>query len=150
MSRVSVKAIAVLVIAFPVAAAAGPVINNVLNNYSYIQAGFPNAGIAPGTIFTIFGAGLSNPLSGPLQLESSAGKGIPTTLAGATISVTVGGKTVTPGMYYAIPSQIAAVLPSNTPTGSGTVTVAYNNATSNSFAIQVVPHALGFDTYYGT
>ncbi len=144
------NALATLVLALPMAAAAGPVINNVLNNYSYIPAGFPNSGIAPGSIFTIFGARLSSPLSGPLQLESSAGKGIPTTLAGATISVSVGGKTVSPGMYYAIPTQIAAVLPSNTPTGSGTITVTYNNATSNSFAIQVVPHALGFDTYYGT
>jgi uncharacterized protein (TIGR03437 family) len=144
------NALAALVIAFPMAAGAGPVINNVLNNYSYIPAGFPNSGISPGTIFTIFGSGLANAPSGTLTLESSSGSGIPKLLAGATISVTVGGTTVTPGMYYAIPSQIAAVLPSNTPTGSGTVTVTYNNATSNSFAIQVVPYALGFDTYYGT
>ena len=144
------NALAALVLAFPMAAAAGPVINNVLNNYSYIPAGFPNSGIAPGSIFTIFGTGLATAPSGTLTLESSGGKGIPTTLAGATISVSVGGKTVTPGMYYAIPKQIAAVLPSNTPTGSGTITVTYNNATSNSFAIQVVAHALGFDTYYGT
>jgi uncharacterized protein (TIGR03437 family) len=128
----------------------GPNITNVLNNYSYIPAGFPNSGIAPGTLFTIFGTGLANAPAGNVTLSSSASPGIPTTLAGATLSVTVGGKTVTPGMYYATPTQIAAVLPSNTPSGSATLTVNYSNATSNAYSFQVVPYALGLDTYYGT
>jgi uncharacterized protein (TIGR03437 family) len=131
-------------------APSGPNITNVLNNYSYIPAGFPNSGIPPGTLFTIFGTGLANAPAGNVTLSSSASPGIPTTLAGATLSVTVGGKTVTPGMYYATPTQIAAVLPSNTPTGSATLTVSYNNATSNAYSFQVVPYALGLDTYYGT
>ena len=53
-------------------------------------------------------------------------------------------------MYYATPTQIAAVLPSGTPTGTATITVNYNNATSNAFQFQVVPSALGINTYYGT
>ncbi len=53
-------------------------------------------------------------------------------------------------MYYATPTQIAAVLPSGTPTGTATITVTYNNATSNAFQFQVVPSALGLNTYYGT
>ena len=128
----------------------GPTITSVVNNYSYTPAGFPNSGIAPGTIFTIFGSGMANKPSGNVTLESSAGQGIPKTLAGTSLSVTVGGTTVTPAMYYATPGQIAAVLPSSTPTGAATLTVTYNNTPSNSFSFQVVPSALGLDTYYGT
>ena len=85
-----------------------------------------------------------------VTLQSSASPGIPTTLEGATLSVSVGGTTVTPAMYYATPGQIAAVLPSSTPTGPATITVSYNGATSNAFSFQVVPAALGLDTFYGT
>ena len=120
-----------------------------VNNYSYTPAGFPNSGIAPGTIFTIFGSGMANKPSGNVTLESSAGQGIPKTLAGTSLSVTVGGTTVTPACY-ATPGQIAAVLPSSTPTGAATLTVTYNNTPSNSFSFQVVPSALGLNTYYGT
>ena len=129
---------------------AGPTITKVTNNYSYTPNGFSNSGISPSTIFTIFGANLSDPAPANLTLNSSAGGGIPTKSGGATVSVTVGGKTVTPGLYYAIPTQIAGVLPGGTPTGAGTLTVSYNGTTSAAFAINVVPATLGLDTYYGT
>ncbi|MGP0073937.1 MAG: hypothetical protein ACLPWF_18645 [Bryobacteraceae bacterium] len=128
----------------------GPNITSVVNNYSYIPVGFPNSGIAPGTIFLIFGSGMSS--SPPnVVLQSSAGAGIPKTLEGATLSVTGSdGKNYTPGFYYATPGQIAAVLPSKTPTGPATITVSYNGATSNAFQFQVVNYALGINTYFGT
>jgi uncharacterized protein (TIGR03437 family) len=132
---------------FGSAAPTGPTVTSVENNYSYIPAGFPNSGIAPGTIFHIFGSGMTDPLTGNLTLHSSASPGIPTSLAGASLSVKVGGTTVTPAMYYAIPTDIAAVLPSNTPTGSATITVTYKGTASNAFSFQVVPSALGFGTY---
>ncbi|HTR37298.1 MAG TPA: hypothetical protein VMH80_15440 [Bryobacteraceae bacterium] len=126
-----------------------PMITSVVNNYSYIPDGFANSGVSPGSIITIFGSDMSD--SPPtVTLQSSAAPGIPKTLEGATLSVKVGSTTVTPGMYYATPSQIAAVLPSNTPTGSATITVSYKGNTSNAFSFQVVPAALGLDTYYGT
>jgi uncharacterized protein (TIGR03437 family) len=129
---------------------AGPTITKVTNNYSYTPNGFSNSGISPSTIFTIFGANMSDPAPANLTLNTSAGGGIPTKSGGATVSVTVGGKTVTPGLYYAIPTQIAGVLPAGTPTGTGTLTVSYNGATSAAFTINVVPATLGLDTYYGT
>jgi len=125
----------------------GPTITGVQNNYSYILPGFPNYGIAPAALFIITGSGLSSP--GTAVLQSSASPGIPTTLNGASISVTVNGVTTHPGLYYAIPTQLAAVLPSGTPAGTGTITVSYNGATSAAATIQVVASALGFDTYYG-
>lgn len=125
----------------------GPTITGVVNNYSFIPTGFPNSGVAPGTLFLVSGSNLANPPVGNLTLNSSASPGIPTTSAGASLSVQAGGKTFSPGIYYASPGQIAAVLPSSTPTGSATITVTFNNATSNTFSFQVVPHALGFGTY---
>ncbi len=130
------------------AAPSGPAITAVQNNYSYLQVGLPNYGIAPGTLFIIKGTDLANP--GTAVLQSSGGSGIPTSLNGASISVTVNGVTTHPAMYYAIPTQIAAVLPSSTPVGTGTITVTYNGTTSSAAAIQVVATALGFDTYFGS
>jgi uncharacterized protein (TIGR03437 family) len=145
------NALLVLALVCPAAALAqnGPTITGITNNYSYIPAGFPNSGIAPGSIFTLYGTNMST-APATVTLQSSASPGIPKTLEGATLTVTVGGTTVTPAMYYATPNQIAAVLPSKTPTGSATITVSYKNETSNAFQFQVVPHALGLDTYFGT
>ncbi|HYM06729.1 MAG TPA: hypothetical protein VEU11_09230 [Terriglobales bacterium] len=141
---------AVAAFMLPIDALGGPTVTAVVNNYTFIQSGFSNSGVAPSSIIAIFGSGMANAPTGPVTLESSAGPtGIPTSLNGASISVTVGGKTVTPAMYYAIPTVIAAVLPASTPTGTGTLTVTYNGTASNAFSIQVVPSALGLDTYYG-
>jgi uncharacterized protein (TIGR03437 family) len=99
----------------PVAVLGGPW-SGITNNYSFIPSGFSNSGMAPSSIITIFGGGMANAATSPVVQESSAGPaGIPTSLNGASISVSVGGKTVTPAMYYAIPTQIAAVLPAATP-----------------------------------
>ena len=126
----------------------GPAVSAIQNNYSYLQAGLPNYGIAPGTLFIIKGTDLASATTPVIQ--SSAGSGIPTTLNGASISVTVNGVTTHPGIYYAIATQIAAVLPSSTPAGAGTLTVTYNNQTSSTEPILVAPTALGFDTYFGS
>jgi uncharacterized protein (TIGR03437 family) len=130
------------------AAPAGPAISAVQNNYSYLQAGLPNYGIAPGSLFIIKGTDLASSTTAVLQ--TSGGTGIPTTLNGASISVTVNGVTTNPGIYYAIATQIAAVLPSATPAGMGTITVTYNGIASSAEPILVVPTALGFDTYFGS
>lgn len=126
----------------------GPTITAIQNNYSYLVPGVPNYGIAPGTLFIIKGTGLASATT-VSQLQSSAAPGIPLTLNGASISVTVNGVTTHPGMYYAIATQLAAVLPSSTPVGTGTLTVNYNGG-SASASITVVTTALGLDTYYGT
>jgi uncharacterized protein (TIGR03437 family) len=130
------------------AAPTGPAISAIQNNYSYLQAGLPNYGIAPGSLFIVKGTDLASSTTAVLQ--SSGGTGIPTTLNGASIAVTVNGVTTHPGVYYAIATQIAAVLPSSTPAGTGTITVSYGGATSSAEPILVVPTALGFDTYFGS
>lgn len=126
----------------------GPAITQVLNNYSYILPGLPNYGIAPGTLFVIQGTNLASATNAVLQ--NPTGSGIPLSLNGASITVTVNGVTTHPAMYYAIATQLAAVLPSATPVGSGTVTVTYNGTTSAPAPITVIASALGLDTYAGT
>lgn len=130
------------------AGGAAPTITQVQNNYSYILPGVPNYGIAPGSLFVILGSGLST--SAAPVLQSSAAPGLPKTLNQTSISVTVNGVTTTPALYYTSAGQLAAVLPSATPVGSGTVTVTYNGQTSNAAPIQVVASAVGLDTLYGT
>jgi uncharacterized protein (TIGR03437 family) len=123
-----------------------PTITSVTNNSSLIAAGLPNYGIAPSSIFVIVGTGLADP--GKPVLQSSAAPGIPLELNGASISVVVGGVTTHPGIYYTSPTQIAGVLPAATPIGSGTLTVTYKGVASNAAPIEVVPSALGINTYY--
>jgi uncharacterized protein (TIGR03437 family) len=127
-----------------------PKIAAVLNNYGLIPPGFINSGIAPGTLFIIQGYGLAS-ASAVSSLESTTGGAVlPTTLNGASVSVTVGGVTVVPAFYYAENIQLALVLPSGTPIGQGTVTVTYNGQTSAPFSFNVVASAPGFAAYYGT
>ncbi len=120
-----------------------PTITSVQNNYSNIVAGLPNSGIAPSTIFAIYGKNLA----GTATAVSSAPPGIPSTLSGASVAVTVNGTTVHPGLYYASAGQINAVLPAATPIGSGTVTVTYNGIPSNSVNITVAPSTPGLASY---
>jgi uncharacterized protein (TIGR03437 family) len=128
----------------------GPVITQVLNNYGLVPSGFPNSGIAQGSLFILKGSGLADPSAQALPLQdSTAASGLPTTLNGASVKVTVNGTTVTPVFYYAIAAQLALVLPSNTPVGTGTVTATYNSQNSSAAPITVVAAAMGFDSYYG-
>jgi len=126
----------------------GPNVTGVLNNYSYTPAGFPNSGIAQGTLFIVTGTGLADPTKGAVLQDSTMG--LPTTLNGASVKVTSGGTTVTPAFYYTSATQLALVLPSNTPVGTAQLTVSYNNQTSPPFSFQVVQSAPGFATYYGS
>ena len=122
-----------------------PTLKAVLNNSSQIPFGFVNYGIAPSSLFIVTGAGLADP--GEPVLQSSEGSGIPLTLNGCSITVVVNGVTVHPGLYYTSPGQVAAVLPANTPVGTGTLTVTYQGITSVPITMQVVAAAVGFNSF---
>jgi uncharacterized protein (TIGR03437 family) len=122
-----------------------PTVTGVVNNSSTIPPGLPNSGIAPSSIFAVMGSGLAD--AGLPVLQDST-NGLPLSLNGASISVTVGGVTTHPAIYYTSPGQIAAVLPASTPVGTGTLTVTYKGVASSAFPILVVPAALGINTFY--
>jgi uncharacterized protein (TIGR03437 family) len=128
--------------------APGPVITSVLNNYSSTVGALPNSGIAQGSLFVIAGTGLADPTKGAVMQDST--QGLPTTLNGSTVQVTSGGTTVTPAFYYASSTQLAVVLPSNTPLGTAQITVSYNGQTSPPYSLQVVQAAFGFASFDGT
>ena len=116
-------------------AVAQPVVyqGGVLNAASYGLDGLPNSGIAQGSIFTVFGAGL-----GPAALQTASSFPLATTLGGTSIKVTVAGSTVNAILLYASANQVAAILPSKTPVGAGALTLTYNGKPSSPVTILVV------------
>lgn len=126
----------------------GPTITKIQNNYSFLLQGVPNYGIAPGSLFIVVGISLSDPVTPVLQ--SSAAPGLPLTLNKTSLTATVNGVVTHPALYYTSATQLAAVLPSNTPVGTGTLTATYNGQTSAPFTLVVVASAMGLDALYGT
>jgi uncharacterized protein (TIGR03437 family) len=124
-----------------IAAAPSVASPGVFNSASYISPSFPNGGVAQGSIFVVFGSGL-----GPATIAYNSSLPYQTTLSGTSVSATVSGTTVACLMFYTSAGQIAAILPSTTPTGTGTLTVTYNGATSSSSPITVVKNAMGLFT----
>jgi len=121
-------------------------ITRVQNNYSYIAAGPAIIPVAPGSLFIVAGSGLADPAAQAVLQDST--QGLPSALNGASITVTVGGVASHPALYYAIAAQLAAVLPSDTPLGAGTITVTYHGASSTA-PILVQPVSLGVATLIG-
>jgi uncharacterized protein (TIGR03437 family) len=116
-----------------------PAVTEILNNY-----GLSNAGtVAQGCIFIVKGSNLSD------QTTSLENVPLQTTLRGVQIRITVGGSTTLAPLYYVLPQQLAGILPSNTPVGTGTLAVVNNGRTSSSAPITVVRSAFGALTLNG-
>lgn len=126
-------------------AAAQPRITGIQNNYSYLLPGTPNYAIAQGSIVVIYGANMAP--AGLLQ--QGFNPTLNRNLGGVSIKFTVGAATTEAIPYYVSPGQIAAILPSATPAGAGSITVAYNGQTSPPFPVTVVPSAFGILTLGG-
>jgi hypothetical protein len=97
---------------------ATPVISGIYNAASYAPPNLTNSGVAQGAIFVATGTSL-----GPETLVQAQSYPLPTTagLAGTTAQVTVSGVTETCIMIYSSSTQIAGIIPSATPTGSGQI-----------------------------
>ncbi len=122
-------------------AAAQVTIGTVVNAGSRIQSTSQFYGIAQGALFAITGKGL-----GPDPLQQATFP-LPTTagLAGVTVQASVGGATVDCILVYVSSTEVGAILPSNTPLGTGTVTL-NNNGVTASKPITVVAAAFGIFT----
>lgn len=121
-----------------------PAISAIENNYSYTLPSAPNYGIAPGSLFLIFGTNLST-VTVPV-LQSSAAPGVPLTLNGVGVSIAVNGVTAQAPLYYVSATQIAGIVPAKVPAGTGTVTVTNNGQASAPAPIQVVASNFGILT----
>jgi uncharacterized protein (TIGR03437 family) len=140
----SIKLRIAIGVSFAAAAYAQPVVNQggILNAGSYAIDGAPNAGIAQGSMFVIFGSGM-----GPAALQQVSSFPLPKTLGGTSVQVTAANGTKVDGvMVYTSAGQVAAILPSNTPTGKATLTVTYNGRASAAATFQVVNTRFGMFT----
>jgi uncharacterized protein (TIGR03437 family) len=137
------RRLVLLVICFAAALTAQPVVTEggAVNVASYVPARFPNYGLAQGSLFTVFGQNM-----GPSAIQFVQTFPVPTALAGSSIKVTVGNTTVDCLMIFSAAGQLAAILPSNTPLGAGTLRVTFNGQTSNAINIRVVAHDPGILT----
>jgi uncharacterized protein (TIGR03437 family) len=118
-----------------------PQITAIENAATNIPPGLPNAPIAQGALFVIKGKNL-----GPANLAIATTFPLTTSIGGTSIQVTVGGTTVNAIMYYSLAGQIAAILPSPTPVGTGTLVVTYNGLASATAQIVVVASNVGMFT----
>jgi uncharacterized protein (TIGR03437 family) len=119
----------------------GPVVTSVVNSASNAVNGLPNAGVAPGSILVAYGTKL-----GPATLVTAPGYPWPETLSGTSAQITIGGVTTKLLFYYTSATQIAGLLPSSTPVGTGTITVTYNGQTGGPSPITVQPNNFGVYT----
>ncbi len=113
----------------------------VVNSASYLTPGLPNAGIAQGSIFTIYGLGL-----GPQQLVQAGRLPLPSELAGTSARVVANGRSYPVYLYYTSASAVSGVFPSSVPEGPAAVTVTYGGQESNAVVTQVRKAAFGIFT----
>jgi uncharacterized protein (TIGR03437 family) len=118
-----------------------PIITAIENAATNIPPGLPNAAIAQGALFVVKGRNL-----GPANAVVASAFPLRTSIGGTSIQVTVGGTTVDAIMYYSLAGQIAAILPSRTPAGTGTLVVTYNGLASVTAPIVVVASNIGVFT----
>ncbi len=115
-----------------------PYVYSVGNSASYYDSSMPGYGIAPGSMMVLFGSQL-----GPDQLLQNSGFPLPLDLGGTSIKVTVNGAVRNAPIVYTSAGQVAAMLPSSTPVGQGTVVLTYKGQDSYPTRIDVVESAFG-------
>ena len=134
----SVRAFSIL---FAAASAFGqPVISpyGIVNNGSYVPYALRNYGIAQGSVFAIFGSKL-----GPDTLVKAESFPLKTEVGGTSVRVTSFGVAVDAYPLYVTQGQIGALMPSNAPLGTASVTVTYNGQTSAPVETVVVRRSFG-------
>jgi uncharacterized protein (TIGR03437 family) len=122
-----------------------------INAASYAPMGLPSGGIAQGSMFILKGGGL-----GACGTVIASSFPLQANMAALQIRVTVAGTTINARMIYVVacrtgaPDQVAAILPSNVPVGTGTLQVITNlgnvTRTSPTVPIRVVANSFGMFT----
>ncbi len=126
---------------------AQPAINpgGIVNAASFAISGLQNSNIAPGSIFTIFGARLA--VDVPSEGVRATAFPLPTSqgLGGTSIKIEVGGLQVHYApMLYVSQAQVAAIMPSAVPTGKTVyLTVTTREGQSQAAALTLVPQSFG-------
>lgn len=120
--------------------AQNPAVTEILNNYSLANA----STVAQGTNFIVKGTNLADQETTTLQSVP-----LRTNLKNGQIRIIVSGTTTFAPLYYALKSQLAGILPSNTPVGTGTLAVINNGKTSSTRSITIARSGFGLPTING-
>jgi len=113
-----------------------PFVFSVENSANY------GSSIAQGSLFVVFGANI-----GPAQLAEAASYPLPPQIGGTSITITSGASMLICPMVYSTTGEAAAILPSNTPPGTASLSLTYNEQTTAFPAqVTVVPSAMGLFT----
>jgi uncharacterized protein (TIGR03437 family) len=107
------------------------------NAASYAPFGLPNAAIARGSVFSVFGENLGPAKSPALVFPLSP------TLGGVSISVTQSGVVTQAYPIYVSEGQINAVMPSTVTAGLATLRLTYQSNKSNAVTIQIANSSPG-------
>ncbi|MCC6860333.1 MAG: hypothetical protein IT158_17320 [Bryobacterales bacterium] len=108
------------------------------NAASYTPAEWPGSGVAQGSVFIVKGFNL-----GPSRLVTASSFPLQDELGGTSLEVTVGETKVKPYLIYSSYGQVAALLPSGTPPGEGSLTLSYGGKTTSAVSIHVVRNSFG-------
>jgi uncharacterized protein (TIGR03437 family) len=119
----------------------GGAVSSVTNAATYTDASLPNGAIAQGAIAVVKGKNL-----GPSTLVVDTKPFQNTTLSDTSVAISVGSATVSALMYYTSFNQIAFLIPSNAPVGTGTITVTYAGQAGAPSPITIVPSNVGIFT----
>ena len=113
---------------------------------SFANPNFINGKIAQGMMFEVFGTDIAMP--GFIQPE---GFPLETVLAGVSVQVTVGGQVRDCFVVRTLNNdRVAAILPSDTPIGTGTLVVTFDGQSTPPVPIEVVAHSPGVFTLAST
>lgn len=117
-------------------------VGGVLSAASFALDVMPNAGIAQGSLFTVFGTNMASATFTPAPNTFP----LPTLLAGTSVKVSAGGQNFDAPLFWTTAGQLAAILPSQVPAGDATLTVTFNNQTSAAVGFKVVANNFGIFT----
>ncbi len=116
----------------------------VVNAASFARPGLPNGAVAQGSIFSIFGIRI-----GPDQAVRATQFPLGTELAGVSITITQGERSVQAFPLIVTAGQINAILPSNAPLGKASLRVRNGIRRSNPTPIEIVASSVGIFTATG-
>src|ERR1017187_6829819 len=131
--------VVLLVLSASVLFAQQPILYNrgTINAASSAPFGLPNAPIARGSVFTVYGEKL-----GPAQSQTASAPLAPT-FGGVSLSVTQNGVVTQAFPLFVSAGQINAVMPSTVTAGLATLRLTYQNNRSNAITIQIADSAPG-------
>ncbi|MBI1353466.1 MAG: choice-of-anchor C family protein [Acidobacteria bacterium] len=121
----------------------GPTLGGALNAASGLPQTAPGGGLARGSFFSLYGAGI-----GPETWQQATSFPLPKSMAGVEVFIRQGGSQTACILNFVSSAQINAILPSNAPLGEGEIVVRYQGREA-AIAARVVDSAFGVFSLQG-